>query len=100
MLLDLKTIKRLNVETESGVGLGKIVDLEIDVDSHGVVKYVVVKSKFLNSSERLLISPAQVVHVTENKMIVQDTLEPLTASGTTVKAVSLQESPAMNSDRT
>jgi sporulation protein YlmC with PRC-barrel domain len=99
MLLDIKTIKKLQVETESGVTLGKIIDLEIDTTNHNVVKYSVTKSKFLNASEKLAISPAQVIRVTENKMIVQDTLEPIAVSNSNAKAVQINESPVMNATK-
>ncbi|MEK7159607.1 MAG: PRC-barrel domain-containing protein [Patescibacteria group bacterium] len=100
MILDIKTIKKLNVETESGVALGKIIDLEIDTTNHSVIKYLVTKTKFLNTSEKLLISPAQIIRVTETKIIVQDTLEPIANERISVKSVSANEAPAMNSDRT
>jgi len=97
MIIDIKTIKRLEVETESGITLGKIVDFEIDTTNHNIIKYLVTKSKFLNASEKLLLSPTQIIRVTETKIIVQDTLEPIAVSSSNAKTVQIIESPAMNS---
>ena len=97
MLLNIKTIKKLEVETENGLALGEIVDIEIDTANHNVVKYLAAKSKFLNATNRLMISPAQIIRVTENKMIVQDTLEPIIETQSNLKPLTINESPAMNS---
>ena len=87
MRIDYKTIKSLTVETESGVKLGKVSDLEIDVDGQTVVAYKVKGGLF---GEELIISRSQVVKFTKEKMVVEDSL---TQERGEVKKESTQSSP-------
>ncbi len=80
-----KELIGLPVETQHNVHVGKVIDIEIDVDRHSVLKYVVasgtVVQQLLKDQPRLFIDPTQVVSITAEKMIVVD-LE----SGETVNA--------------
>jgi len=66
----------LEVETQRGNMLGKIVDIEIDIESHAVVKYIVGPSSLVKqlvySEEHLRIDPSEVISFTDKKMIVAD----------------------------
>lgn len=70
MRIDLKTLKRLSVETVSEVVLGRVVDLEIDIESQAVARYKV-RSSLLGGSV-YLVSHNQVVDITATKMVVDD----------------------------
>lgn len=72
MLIDLKTLIHLPVFTESGVKLGTIHDLELDVDTHSVRSYSVEPKFFGKESYR--IRPSQIKLITLEKIIVEDAL--------------------------
>lgn len=72
MRLSLKKIIDLSVETEMGENLGKIIDLNLDINNHAVVEYVLQIG--ILKRQKLLIKPIQVVKITNEKMIVDDTV--------------------------
>ncbi len=67
-------LRGLPVVTERGEKVGKIAAVVIDIDVHAVVHYVVAKSRLLSAllPDDLLIAPAQVVSVDEERMVVED----------------------------
>lgn len=69
MLLNAKKIINLPVFTKNGSALGKVIDFEIDIDSHLVRAYFV-RSGFLK--REIIISRTQVISVTLEKMVVED----------------------------
>ena len=71
MLTNIKHLLGLLVETESGETLGKIVDINLDIENHAVKNYVARRS-FLSKQE-YLIKPVQIVSISKDKMIVEDT---------------------------
>lgn len=73
MVINLRKLLRLPVYTESGKKLGKVFDLELDVDSQIVVRYLV-KPSFL-SVKNLLIQSSQVKSIKEDRIIVEDSVE-------------------------
>ncbi|MFH0818492.1 MAG: hypothetical protein V1898_00685 [Patescibacteria group bacterium] len=82
MQLTQKQLNNLSVYTVSGIHLGQISGFVIDVNQHIVSKYFVNKSslvKELLSAIRedydLEIAPAQVVRVSDQKMIVEDSVQ-------------------------
>jgi len=73
MLMDLKNLNDLLVETQSGQALGKLESIIIDIDSQSIHQYVVKPSGIKNIFEKeLLISREQVVGITKDKIIVDD----------------------------
>lgn len=70
MIINLQKLLHLPVYTESDTKLGTIFDLEIDVDTHTVVRYFV-RSNFL-SLESLLIANSQVKAIKEDRLVVYD----------------------------
>ena len=72
MFISLKTLLHLPVHTESGVHLGRVHDLELDIDTHHVRHYVVEPRFF--GKEFYLITPVQIKAVTAEKIIVEDTI--------------------------
>jgi len=72
MLLDFKKIISLPVKNESGEYLGQIIDLEININDYCVTKFIV-KHKFgIFESNELLISPTQIVKISDSEIIVKD----------------------------
>ena len=72
MIVNLATLLELPVYTQSGVKLGKIFDLELDIDNQMVLRYLV-RPNFI-SMQRFLIQAAQVQEITKEKIIVDDTV--------------------------
>lgn len=69
MIINEQTLIRLPVFTEAMKKLGHVIDIEFDVESHSVRKYMV-GARF--QKEVYLVSPAQVISITEEKIIVED----------------------------
>jgi len=84
MVINLRKLFCLPVYTESGKKLGKVFDLELDVDSHTVVHYLV-RSNFL-SVKYLLVQSNSIKAIKEDKIIVEDSVE---------KISSVETSPGM-----
>ena len=72
MIVNLATLLELPVYTQSGVKLGKIFDLELDIENQMVLRYLV-RPNFI-SMQRFLIQAAQVQEITKEKIIVDDTV--------------------------
>ena len=72
MFISLKTLLHLPVYTESGTHLGRVHDLELDIDSHHVRHYIVEPRFF--GKEYYLVTPVQIKSVTAEKIIVEDTI--------------------------
>jgi hypothetical protein len=67
--------RNLPVETASGTSIGKLVGVELDSETHRVTFYHVRrKGGLVSSGPELLISPTQVVLLTNEKMVVEDLL--------------------------
>jgi sporulation protein YlmC with PRC-barrel domain len=75
MRIEFKQLKELTVETQSGIYLGKVTNAHIDTDSHTILQYYVVKKRLLSRSPELLVSPTQVISITEDKLIVNNNVE-------------------------
>ncbi|MEK7540005.1 MAG: PRC-barrel domain-containing protein [Patescibacteria group bacterium] len=70
----LRDLLRLPVTTESGEFLGRVSDVELELESASVRAYLVSPSfvKGLFTSEQYIITPSQVVSISADKMIVKD----------------------------
>lgn len=70
----LRDLLRLPVTTESGDFLGRVSDVELELESATIRVYLVSPSfvKGLFTSEQYIITPGQVVSVNSDKMIVKD----------------------------
>jgi sporulation protein YlmC with PRC-barrel domain len=73
------TCHNLPVYTISGRHIGKVIDVEIDSTTQGVVNYHVVAATPLPGlwHGRLVIHRTQVVSVSEEQLTVQETAQPL-----------------------
>ncbi len=70
MIINLRKLLDLPVYTESGIKLGKIFDLELDIENHFVLRYFV-RPNFI-SLQNFLVQSAQVQKITSDRMIVDD----------------------------
>lgn len=72
MRISYSQLKKLSVETKSGKSLGHVVDVVVDIDSQSIVQYEVTPSML--STKTYLVGQAQIVSITSEKMIVDDTI--------------------------
>lgn len=72
METEFNGLKNKRVETYSGRPLGRIIDAEIDLSNHTITKYVISPGRWLGLKQKLLISPNQIVEITDKKIIVED----------------------------
>ena len=68
MIINLQKLLRLPVYTESGIKLGRIFDLEMDVDAQTVIRYFV-RPNFL-SPKYFLIAKSQVKEIQSDRVVV------------------------------
>ncbi|MFH0804786.1 MAG: PRC-barrel domain-containing protein [Patescibacteria group bacterium] len=78
MNLQLRQLSNLPVYTQSGQHLGRVVDFELDSTSQSVLQYHVRSSQLIRELLRqdLLVSREQVVSLTNEKMVVEDSTVP------------------------
>lgn len=71
-----KNLLGLPVETQFGVAVGTLADIEIDTELHLIENYKVKTSKLLPGlfSKSLLIGRQQVVAITADKIVVEDSV--------------------------
>ena len=70
MYINLHKLANLPVYNESGQKLGRVYDVEIDVDTQNVLRYLVRQN--ILSAKILLIQSSQVKAITAEKMVVFD----------------------------
>lgn len=76
MVINSQKLINIRVETESGEYIGKLKSFDIDVDTQSIKSYYV-KPPVLRSgifSDELLIHNAQVLDITNDKMVVVDNI--------------------------
>ncbi|MFH1789774.1 MAG: PRC-barrel domain-containing protein [bacterium] len=69
MLFNFHHLTHLPVITASGTKLGRVHDINFDIESHAIFGYCV-RSSVIGRS--YLIKPSQVVEITNEKMVVED----------------------------
>ena len=72
MRFDLRQLKKMIVETESGMRLGKVFNIIFDTEGQNVLQYEV--GNFFDRKQ-YLVSRDQVVKFLQNKMIVEDNMK-------------------------
>lgn len=88
MLLDIKDILNLPVETQSGVRLGKVENVSIEVETQSAYQYQIKPAgiSHLFDAAGLLIHRDQVLSISKEKMVVEDSMEAVAESkGTLAK---------------
>ncbi len=75
MVLPLSKIKNLPVFTQSNLRLGIVVDIEIEIESQTILRYIVQQGQILGRlQEPLLVHRNQVLEITNERIIVEDSL--------------------------
>jgi sporulation protein YlmC with PRC-barrel domain len=75
MQLSCRQIVGLPVETRSGLRLGVVASLEIDAEQQAVARYLVRPALLPRLlARRLVVNAAQVVSLTDEKLVVEDGL--------------------------
>ncbi|MFH1947009.1 MAG: PRC-barrel domain-containing protein [Candidatus Magasanikbacteria bacterium] len=72
MRFDLRQLRKMNVETESGMRLGKVFNIIFDTELQNILQYEV--GNFFNKKQ-YLIGCDQVIRFEEKKMIVDDSMK-------------------------
>jgi sporulation protein YlmC with PRC-barrel domain len=96
MRIDYHQLIKIPVETESGVGLGRVIGLELDTEKQAVMKYIVAQSKFF--AEKLFISPSQIVRITAEKIVVEDAVGAEKQTTMVAERFSAAEAPTTNAE--
>ena len=73
MIINLRQLKKLPVYTESGIKLGKVVDVNFLVDTQSVYQYIIQPNFF---GRIILVGSNQVIEINDEKMIVEDAVAP------------------------
>ncbi|MFA6392071.1 MAG: PRC-barrel domain-containing protein [Patescibacteria group bacterium] len=76
MKISSKKLLHLPVFTESGEELGKISELIINIETHGVDQYIVRGSNLIEEffSKDLIVNRTQVISIDQNRMTVDDSI--------------------------
>lgn len=90
MRITFSQLKKLPVETQSGVYLGKVVDAVLAVEDNLILQYKVRSHKIVGRT--FLIDNSQVVMVTADRIIVQDAVSAEVVSERIVSTGQLAES--------
>lgn len=64
------------VRTVSGQHLGRVIDVVVDPETHGVLQYEVRTTRLLGVGKTHLIAQSQVVSLSEESMVVLDAATP------------------------
>jgi sporulation protein YlmC with PRC-barrel domain len=72
--LKAKQLIGLSVFTESGHFIGKITDFEVDATVQSILRYVVVNRENIFFKNQFIISAAEVLSLSAEKMLVRDEL--------------------------
>jgi len=72
MFVNLQKLLRLPVYTESEIKLGRIFDLELDIPTQTVMRYLV-RPNFL-STKYFMIANAQVKEIKNDRVVVYDSV--------------------------
>lgn len=84
--LNKKQLLDLSVYTKSGQHLGRVVDFLYEPSSQTIIQYTVRNTDILNTllpHREFLVSEKQVIAVTAERMVVDDTLTPVSARAAT-----------------
>ncbi len=76
-VLEEKKLLKLPVETRSGTGLGRVLGFDIEVESQSVSRWRVRPDGLARRmlAHPLVVSREQVLSITEEKMVVDDSVE-------------------------
>jgi len=93
MRLSFKQLKVMDVETVSGVKLGKVHDLVCEIDGQLIAQYEVHSSMI--GGKVYLVSRDHVVRFEEKKIIVDDSIEGVVKREEKIPPISVTPTPAV-----
>lgn len=93
MRVSLRQLKKMGVETVSGVKLGQVCDVVFETDGQSVLQYEV--SKCCWFGQKLLINRSQVVRFEDKKMMVEDAVRSIEVKSEKVKSEKVSVEPVM-----
>ncbi|MBU2542245.1 PRC-barrel domain-containing protein [Patescibacteria group bacterium] len=96
MRFDLRQLKKMIVETESGMRMGRVFNLIFDTEGQNVLQYEI--GNYFNKNQ-YLVNRDQVVRFEENKMIVEDSVKKVRVEEDRV-GVQTKAEPAMMREKT
>mgnify|MGYP001612270081 CR=1 FL=1 len=67
-----KKLIGLGVYTESGNYIGKVSDLEIDIDTHAILRYIIKSRLGGIMPKELIIAVSEIVYISSEKIVVRD----------------------------
>lgn len=85
MLISIKNILSLPVFTKSGIKLGKVININLDIDSHSIFQYVV--GRGFADKNPLLIRPSQIIAITPDQVTVDDSWDKEAADSSNIKNI-------------
>jgi len=85
MLLSVKRLIGLPVYTQSRQKLGRVIDINLDIDSHDVFQYVV--GRGIVDKDLYLVRPIQVISITAEEMVVDDAVGKNLVASTEIKNI-------------
>ncbi len=98
MKINSKDLIGLPVETKKGEKLGKVSSLDLDCEAQSIILYHIKSANPIRDlifQGELLISPAQIIAINSDKMIVEDNiikekLKKISASAAPAAAINLE----------
>ncbi|KKR04070.1 MAG: hypothetical protein UT32_C0035G0005 [Parcubacteria group bacterium GW2011_GWC2_39_14] len=96
MLIDFKQLKNLPVKTESGILLGYVNDFTLETETLSLKQINVNTNKLLVFSDDLLISSEQIVSITTEKIVVQESVKKIPVAENPAQKISPEPATALN----
>lgn len=93
MRVSLKQLKKMSVETVSGVKLGRVCGVVFETDGQMILQYEV--SKCCWCGQKFLINRSQIVRFEEKKLVVNDTVSLVEVKNEKVKSEKVSVEPVM-----
>ena len=93
MRIELKQLKKMSVETVSGVKLGRVCGVIFETDGQTILQYEVCGCCLFG--KKLLINRNQVVRFEEKKIVVEDSVKQIDSVSEEVKTKKIDVEPAM-----
>jgi len=98
MLIDFKQLKNLSVQTESGILLGYVNDFTLETDTLSIKQLNVNSNKLLVFSDDLLISAEQIVSITAERIVVQESVKKIPVAENSKQKITSEPATALNAE--
>lgn len=98
MLVDFKQFKTLPVETESGILLGHVNNLTLETTGLSIKQIVVNSNKLLVFGEDLLVASEQIISITSNKIVVDDSVKKILVTENAPQKLASESAGSINAE--